>query len=336
MPGRKVQAGGYRFGFQGQEQDDEVKGDGNSVNYKYRVHDPRLGRFLSIDPLAPEYPFYSPYVFSGNRVIDAVELEGLEPSWFGTTHFEVKAELQAGAATYLGVQAHVHTGIIYDSKGNIGIYSSFGGFYQVGGNYFGTNTITALHEDGLSAPGFLMVMGADSDIGIEFGYSMGIDNVWDYLKTTDWTISESVVDVGISNPTFSNDRNNNGKVDWTDFSFDGIKLGLSPTPGMGFGTSTTETLGLTVFHSSELPQIIDTYEEAQKRSILLQSVPNLGIIPFFEPNKEGDASQYYLKLRSYYVHPGLGTNYEDFNTGVLFERTRKGFESLNVVDSPSK
>ena len=69
----------YRFGFQGQEQDNEVQGKGNSYAFKYRIHDPRLGRFLSIDPLAPEYPFYSPYAFSGNRLLDAIELEGLEP-----------------------------------------------------------------------------------------------------------------------------------------------------------------------------------------------------------------------------------------------------------------
>ena len=68
----------YGFGFQGQEVDDEVKGDGNSVNYKYRIHDPRLGRFLSIDPLFRSYPHNSPYAFSENRVIDMIELEGLE------------------------------------------------------------------------------------------------------------------------------------------------------------------------------------------------------------------------------------------------------------------
>jgi len=43
------------------------------------MHDPRLGRFFAVDPLFRKYPFYSPYAFSGNRVIDAVELEGLEP-----------------------------------------------------------------------------------------------------------------------------------------------------------------------------------------------------------------------------------------------------------------
>ena len=69
---------GYRYGFQGQEGDDELKGKGNSVNYKYRMHDPRLGRFFAIDPLASEYPHNSPYAFSENRVIDLVELEGLE------------------------------------------------------------------------------------------------------------------------------------------------------------------------------------------------------------------------------------------------------------------
>lgn len=69
---------GYRYGFQGQEVDNEIKGEGNSVNYKYRMHDPRLGRFFAVDPLAPEYPHNSPYAFSENRVIASVELEGLE------------------------------------------------------------------------------------------------------------------------------------------------------------------------------------------------------------------------------------------------------------------
>jgi RHS repeat-associated protein len=69
---------GYRYGFQGQEKDDEIKGAGNSVNYTYRMHDPRLGRFFAIDPLAAEYPWNSTYAFSENRVVASIELEGLE------------------------------------------------------------------------------------------------------------------------------------------------------------------------------------------------------------------------------------------------------------------
>jgi RHS repeat-associated protein len=68
----------YRYGFQGQEKDDEIKGAGNSLSFAYRVHDPRLGRFLSVDPLAISYPWNSPYAFAENRVIDGMDLEGLE------------------------------------------------------------------------------------------------------------------------------------------------------------------------------------------------------------------------------------------------------------------
>lgn len=82
MPGRFQSSDLYRYGFQGQEKDDEVKGEGNSVNYKYRMHDPRIGRFFAVDPLAPQYPHNSPYAFSENRVIDAYELEGLESVQF--------------------------------------------------------------------------------------------------------------------------------------------------------------------------------------------------------------------------------------------------------------
>ncbi|MFT5550543.1 MAG: RHS repeat-associated protein [Candidatus Azotimanducaceae bacterium] len=79
MPGRYGNTGDYRYGFQGQETDDEITGTESYVSYKYRMHDARLGRFLSLDPLSAKYPFYSPYALSGNQVIDAIELEGAEP-----------------------------------------------------------------------------------------------------------------------------------------------------------------------------------------------------------------------------------------------------------------
>lgn len=85
MPGRHASTSDYRYGFQGQEKDDEVKGEGNSVNYKYRMHDPRLGRFFAVDPLAGQYQYNSPYAFSENEVINAVELEGTESTVVTTT-----------------------------------------------------------------------------------------------------------------------------------------------------------------------------------------------------------------------------------------------------------
>jgi RHS repeat-associated protein len=78
VPNRHGSADSYRYGFQGQEKDDEIKGEGNSLNYTFRMHDPRIGRFFATDPLMYSYPHNSPYAFSENRVIDAVELEGGE------------------------------------------------------------------------------------------------------------------------------------------------------------------------------------------------------------------------------------------------------------------
>jgi len=78
LPNRYESSGAYRYGFQGQEKDDEIKGEGNSLNYKFRMHDPRVGRFFAVDPLFREYPYYSPYSFGGNKPIRNIELEGLE------------------------------------------------------------------------------------------------------------------------------------------------------------------------------------------------------------------------------------------------------------------
>src|SRR5690606_10928000 len=80
MPGRNGSESFYRYGFQGQEKDDEVKGEGNSINYKFRMHDPRVGRFFAVDPLTSKYPFLTPYQFSSNSTISLIELEGLEGS----------------------------------------------------------------------------------------------------------------------------------------------------------------------------------------------------------------------------------------------------------------
>ncbi|OUL60434.1 deaminase domain-containing protein [Flavobacterium sp. AJR] len=81
VPTRHGFSDSYRYGFQGQEMDNEIKGEGNSINYTFRMHDPRIGRFFATDPLTSKYPWLSPYQFSGNRVMDAVELEGLESAY---------------------------------------------------------------------------------------------------------------------------------------------------------------------------------------------------------------------------------------------------------------
>ncbi|WP_235819434.1 SH3 domain-containing protein [Flavobacterium oreochromis] len=48
------------------------------MNYTFRMHDPRVGRFFARDPLSFNFPWNSPYAFSENRVMDGRELEGSE------------------------------------------------------------------------------------------------------------------------------------------------------------------------------------------------------------------------------------------------------------------
>jgi uncharacterized protein RhaS with RHS repeats len=43
-----------------------------------RIYDPRLGRFLSVDPITDEYPELTPYQFASNTPIQAIDLDGLE------------------------------------------------------------------------------------------------------------------------------------------------------------------------------------------------------------------------------------------------------------------
>ena len=79
MPGRKYSStSGYRYGFNGKENDNEIKGEGNQQDYGMRIYDPRLSRFLSVDPLTLQYPMLTPYQFASNRPIDGIDLDGLE------------------------------------------------------------------------------------------------------------------------------------------------------------------------------------------------------------------------------------------------------------------
>lgn len=79
MPGRSFNLGdNYRYGFNGKENDNEVKGEGNQQDYGFRIYDPRIGRFLSVDPLTKDYPYLTSYQFASNSPVSGVDLDGLE------------------------------------------------------------------------------------------------------------------------------------------------------------------------------------------------------------------------------------------------------------------
>jgi len=72
----------YRFGFNGQEKDDEITGiTGSHLDFDARIYDSRIGRFISADPLivyGKKYPELSPYQFASNTPIMNIDLYGLQ------------------------------------------------------------------------------------------------------------------------------------------------------------------------------------------------------------------------------------------------------------------
>jgi len=79
MPGdRTWNNSSYRYGYNGMELDNEVKDNGNSYTTEFRQYDPRLGRWMSLDPLRGRYPWMSPYVGFNNNPIMFTDPLGLE------------------------------------------------------------------------------------------------------------------------------------------------------------------------------------------------------------------------------------------------------------------
>ena len=66
----------YKYSFNGQEKDDEVKGAGNSIDFGARIYDPRLGNFLSLDPLSKKYPYVSNYSYALDNPVFFIDNQG--------------------------------------------------------------------------------------------------------------------------------------------------------------------------------------------------------------------------------------------------------------------
>nr|MBI1232058.1 hypothetical protein [Cytophagales bacterium] len=53
-------------------------GEGNTYDYGFRIYNPTIAKFLRVDPLAKEFPWYTPYQFGGNKPIVFIDLYGTE------------------------------------------------------------------------------------------------------------------------------------------------------------------------------------------------------------------------------------------------------------------
>jgi len=77
MLGRTYSAtSSYRYGFNGHENDNEVKGEGNHLSLNEFGYDPRIGKRWRPDPAFKEYPSLSSYAAFGNNPLIFTDPDG--------------------------------------------------------------------------------------------------------------------------------------------------------------------------------------------------------------------------------------------------------------------
>jgi RHS repeat-associated protein len=141
----------YRYGFNGKENDNEIRLDtsgepisGSEQDYGMRIYDPRIGRFLSVDPITSTYPMLTPYQFASNNPIANIDIDGLEgkkPIVIGKTkavivkisNDDIVKNLDAMQASTTGLSSEYMKRLIKEERISLKMYDKDGNKGQ-GGN----------------------------------------------------------------------------------------------------------------------------------------------------------------------------------------------------------
>lgn len=134
MPGRSYQntiisgTNDYRYGFNGKELDKSGEfGSLAHYDYGFRIYNPAIGKFLSVDPLAEKFPAWSPFNFVLNCPIRMVDPDGRSPfdiiikAKFGDDRNYVKRTfdiLQENTTSKLKLDIKTGKASIIEGKGN--------------------------------------------------------------------------------------------------------------------------------------------------------------------------------------------------------------------------
>jgi RHS repeat-associated protein len=157
MPGRKYNPQNYRYGFNGKENDRSGEwGLGLVQDYGFRLYNPGLSRFLSVDPLREKYPELTTYQFASNTPIMAIDLDGLE----------------ARVYTECGLVPHSYISVI-DADNLIHVFT----FGQYGQNF---SDWTTLPFDNMYDKGALVhLVGKDANDYIEqtFNFNLKVQEI---------------------------------------------------------------------------------------------------------------------------------------------------------------
>ena len=120
MPGRNYNDTAFRFGFNNKEKDNEIEGIGNSIDFGSRIHNARLGRFLSPDPLALNFPYDGPYNFTSDNPIIYVDRQG-KTKWLFLKIIDERTNTETMIKLPVSDEL-MHAASYHNSSGGLGSY----------------------------------------------------------------------------------------------------------------------------------------------------------------------------------------------------------------------
>ncbi|MBT0813139.1 RHS repeat-associated core domain-containing protein [Litoribacter ruber] len=194
MEGRAYQDSlSYRYGFNGKENDSET----GTQDYGFRIYDPKIAKFLSVDPLTKSYPMLTPYQFASNRPIDGIDLDGLE-YWNSTSIYSEGINVAVG--NFYGFNLGISNGTAWD---------------MIGKTQFKTYTAVWPGNQNLSESSTNPKIIGGAEIGIDGGFNFA------YKKPT---FSKAMEAIGMSMSTVSAKWGLGGSVQFGKNLF-GIRVG---------------------------------------------------------------------------------------------------------------
>jgi RHS repeat-associated protein len=250
LKGRTFNGNGSRYGFNGKEKDNEIEGSGNTYDFGARIYSPRLGKFLSIDPLSNKLPNLSTYSYADNNPVYFVDQNGKNPVvallamflglkiWATVTQktvFENIGVSVKGGMIQAGAAGKIGATIAASPNGNYALGVTMGGFLDLFSALGGGDV-----NGGLTKGNFYMGASASLSIGVGVMKSKTI-------KDLSGLFMEADVDAPIGGSLLYG----------MDEKMQGISgVGASASAGVGLGLITTNTK-LFVFNNSDITKMAE-------------------------------------------------------------------------------
>lgn len=169
----------YRFGFNAQERDDEIAGEGNTYTAEFWQYNGRLGRRWNLDPVKKHYE--SPYACYGNNPVWLIDPNGADTSKVHKEIMDASAKYSdPGASKFVWTTGDVLTWKCGSTCGGGNEYL-FKRKAQFTSHYRNVLKDAAVKYD---IPEFLLAGVAFTEFG---GDPMWIDDVADGVRSFDWS-----------------------------------------------------------------------------------------------------------------------------------------------------